>query len=475
MHTFDEVLFESFREMLLDCLSTLDSDGWARFNEALRQGLNKIGSQICKLVLESANEEFVANPEARPGWVVERHGDKKTILTVFGPVHYERTYFRHKKTKKYAYLADLIAGYQPHQRLDVLLEAEKVAKAVDLSYRKAGCYCRTEARETEVSGETVKNLIRRLSPEKHKSLPAKKPLRRCSRLYIEADEDHVARQVRKGEGPNCFEQKLVYIHEGRKKDQANRYRLVGTHYFTFSSGTPSLEIWQSVWQYIQETYDVEAIEEIFISGDGASWIKAGVDYLPCSHFVLDRFHLQKALLRAAGADKEALMKLSRAVWQTNRSEVNRLLRQLRDDENTESRKRAIDRTRTYLNNNWEGIRAYRTWEGKLASCSAEGHVSHVLSARLSSRPMGWSELGANQMAHLRVHAANGIDLRRLHIEARKAKCKAEIHVPTETIKALKQVVGSSHERLGNIPILQQKKGAWRTLLRNIATSSISFV
>jgi hypothetical protein len=39
-------------------------------------------------------------------------------------------------------------------------------------------------------------------------------------------------------------------------------------------------------------------------------------------------------------------------------------------------------------------------------CSAEGQVSHVLSARLSSRPLGWSAVGASQMAKLRAYAAN---------------------------------------------------------------------
>ena len=31
--------------------------------------------------------------------------------------------------------------------------------------------------------------------------------------------------------------------------------------------------------------------------------------------------------------------------------------------------------------------------GAVWGCSAEGHISHVLSARESSRPMGWSKKG----------------------------------------------------------------------------------
>lgn len=171
----------------------------------------------------------------------------------------------------------------------------------------------------------------------------------------------------------------------------------------FGSGTPSWEIWETVWQYLQATYDMEAIEAIFISGDGASGIKAGVEYLPCSHFVLDKFHVQKALLRATGADKEALQQLKEAIWQGKHSEENQLLTRLLVTADTESRRQTIEQTQKYLSNNWEGIQAYRKWKGKLVSCSAEGHISHVLSARLSSRPMAWSELGANQSYFCKIY------------------------------------------------------------------------
>ena len=39
-------------------------------------------------------------------------------------------------------------------------------------------------------------------------------------------------------------------------------------------------------------------------------------------------------------------------------------------------------------------------------CSAEGHVSHVYSELLSSRPMGWSEQGSDNMCRLRCFVRN---------------------------------------------------------------------
>lgn len=38
--------------------------------------------------------------------------------------------------------------------------------------------------------------------------------------------------------------------------------------------------------------------------------------------------------------------------------------------------------------------------------SAEGHVSHVFSDRMSPRPLGWSRTGCDKMARLRVYQKN---------------------------------------------------------------------
>ncbi len=52
-------------------------------------------------------------------------------------------------------------------------------------------------------------------------------------------------------------------------------------------------------------------------------------------------------------------------------------------------------------------------------CSAEGHVSHILSSRLSSRPLGWCETGVDQMARLRAFTANGGNVYELLLDRKK--------------------------------------------------------
>jgi len=94
------------------------------------------------------------------------------------------------------------------------------------------------------------------------------------------------------------------------------------------------------------------------------------------------------------------------VWKAidglNAREVQRLLRQAYKQADSDHRRQTIRRTATYLRRNWDGIRAWRRYEGIWQGCSAEGHVSHVYAARLSSRPMAWSRVGVQTMARLRV-------------------------------------------------------------------------
>ena len=56
----------------------------------------------------------------------------------------------------------------------------------------------------------------------------------------------------------------------------------------------------------------------------------------------------------------------------------------------------------YLLNNWDSA-VRRMQDKNVYGCSAEGHVSHMYSDRMSSRPMGWSEAGADAMCQLRCY------------------------------------------------------------------------
>ena len=58
-------------------------------------------------------------------------------------------------------------------------------------------------------------------------------------------------------------------------------------------------LWAKVSDYIEKTYDKENLKKVFISGDGAQWIKNGTEFIEKAVFCADKFHLMKYINQAA--------------------------------------------------------------------------------------------------------------------------------------------------------------------------------
>ncbi len=92
---------------------------------------------------------------------------------------------------------------------------------------------------------------------------------------------------------------------------------------------------------------------------------------------------------------------------------------------SERERKRMEESEGYLERNRKGIRTrVRKEEGVIGS-STEGHISHVLSARMSSRPMGWSEEGAGKLSRLRIYWKNGESIGKLLREGGKEEKAAE--------------------------------------------------
>lgn len=76
------------------------------------------------------------------------------------------------------------------------------------------------------------------------------------------------------------------------------------------------DLWNAVADYIYKAYTYESIEKIYLSGDGANCIKAGTGVISKRIFVLDRYHLDKAV-KIAGAHME---NAQREIWRAIKRE-----------------------------------------------------------------------------------------------------------------------------------------------------------
>jgi hypothetical protein len=434
-----EIIIIAYQENLQKALS--GNINFNEFTKNLETELHKAGTLMVGEALETLDRTVKESKDRKKNWYVERIKDINSLATTMGLVTYKRTYYTHKKTKEYAYLSDELVGIETHQRKDLNVATMLVSKATDKSYQQV-------ADETSFCGihskTTVMNEIRKLGAIPNEAVAIDKTKRDTPILYIEADEDHVALQ----NGSKDIV-KIIYVHEGRQKISKGRNKLLNVRYFTGAKQS-SEELWLDVAKYIDEAYNSETITKVFISGDGAFWIKEGLNWIAKSEFVLDKFHLAK-YIRAATAHLDYTREpLWNYIYQGMKNATEELFDIMLSNTEDQHKRKVILDAKKYVLNNWKAIQRQESRE--YIGCSAEGHVSHVLSDRLSSRPKGWSEDGMEQMARLRVFSFNGGDISEYMMKRKETQIKEKRVIKLDA-RIIKKHHRISCETLDNITIM----------------------
>jgi hypothetical protein len=163
--------------------------------------------------------------------------------------------------------------------------------------------------------------------------------------------------------------------------------------------------------------------------------------------------------------------LSAMAGAKNRIATAKELKACYEKAETEGHRKRVLEVRRYLYENWRSIENATKYPDVIG-CSAEGHVSHVLSERLSSRPMGWSLTGSEQMSRLRAFIFNGGNL----YAALKKTHDNEPGIPRKTVNSIRRRVMKSFENIGNIPVLQMAGRTSRAylIIRGIQHGSLMY-
>ena len=386
-------------------------------NSVIQLGLDMIVEE-----LENYDEYLRLHKRARHGWQIVRK-DTTTLLTSLGSITYHKTLFKNKETGKSEYLLDRVMGIEKHARMTEDAEAELLKEAVQTSYQKGGFSACIS--DEFVSKETVKNKIHALEfPKNTEVLKEKKVV---DYLYIDADEDHVSLQFHEKKGDlvklennrkdNCVIAKLVYIYEGIEKEapESKRHKLVNPYYFCRGcDGDGNQLFWDEIFTFMDNHYDLEKAKRIYLNADGGAWIKAGKNRIEGITYILDEFHLEKYLTKLTSHMKDsredAKKELIHAIKYEKKSDFEAIVERLKDCLQTETGIKRIEKSKEYILSNWTAARLRLTGKEGVIGCSAEGHVSHVLSSRMSSRPLGWSVIGMEKMAELRAYHYNKGDM-----------------------------------------------------------------
>lgn len=392
-----------FVQSAAEILSSGDATSFAQRMEQVLYASHSMLLKVVPAILEQVDEVIAAQSKRKRNWQIIRM-DQRELTTSFGTVRFKRRYYRHKREAKVAYLLDQHLGITPHAKVNGDVRQQAVAQAAQVSYSKSAAVSTVAS----LSKMSVCNYIRDLGT--FPKLVASGPRRSVENLYVEADEDHVALQDGKR-----VQVKLIYIHEGLQTPGARR-ELAHPCYLTWPLDGDNDLLWETVSTYIDEQYDTTALKHIFLSGDCASWIRKGEEWLyPCMP-VLDGYHALKALRSLCGGKDQQIAAFMRYVQADAYPEAKTLCSEIlsvASEEQTKSRRIAA----RYLLSNWQRLR--NQYQNGAVGCSAEGHVSHILSERLSSRPCGWCRQNLETIAQLRIMRANGQLIRYEELAKRK--------------------------------------------------------
>lgn len=405
--------------------------------------------QFIKSVIISTFEEidndFKNSFQRKSRYYINKSNVSRTLITIVGEITFSRTYYISKFSKKKFFYLDTVLDLPKSDHYDPIAKAIAVNNAINTSQAQAArdlsaCIGSLsfflDKSAIAVSRQSVFNWI------KEWNVPnvVPKSIDTPETLYVMADEKYIgAQDIDKDIMVKCF-----VTFEDVKSISKNRNALINRFVFSTYSSKP----WISFMDLIALRYDFSKIKDICLLGDGASWIKSGVNELRLNStnhtkFYLCEFHFKQAIHHIT-SDKEERKKLI-DIFDNNTQEdfknaVNTII------SNNPNREETITKKLNYIINNYKSIKAMQ--ELNIGS-SMESHISHLIASFFSARPKGFSTKRIEKYLKLNDYKNNKINIFKLY--AQSYKNKEEINIYEDKLDY--SIFENSLK--GNIPILNE--------------------
>lgn len=329
---------------------------------------------------------------------------ERTLITSLGLVEFSKTYYRSKKKingkyQFFSYLEDYL-GIDKWAKMTLKAEVNLINNAVDngmswSSFNTIPNY--------SVSRQTISKKIKNINYNYVENIERKDT---PATLYIEADEVHSNLQRKYSDGKKNKVVPVILTHEGHKEEFVMKKQLKNKHYIA-SSILKTDKLWNETFNYLDNRYNLNQVDFLFISGDGASWIKGYDEAFPNAIFVLDKFHYRKAL-NFIFKKQSLITSIADDYLRHNLINEFKLLVSVQLNLYPDQRKKII-KYQNYLLNNIKGIINQHHPEYK-CPCAMEGHISNYYARKLTSRPHSYSLDGLENITQLITMKANNIIL-----------------------------------------------------------------
>lgn len=344
---------------------------------------------------------------------IYRHKGKKetTIKTLMGEVTFSRAIYKveeaEDKETKFVYLLDEALGLDTIGLITTNLALKISENATVLSYRE------NAKNISDLTGQRISHggawgVVQALGEkiaekEKKAEVQGEKEVKI---LFEEADGVWLNMQGkdRPKEGKKV-EMKVAISYEGWRTVSKNRRELVNK--LACIGFENAKDFYEKKEKKIASEYNVDEIEMRILNGDGASWIKNGID--DTVHYQLDPFHKYQAVIRNV-RNKEQQETL-RNLLKENKIEtaleyIEALANSLEDEKEVER----LNKLHTYFSENKEGLLPYQKRGLELPEPpegleyfnlgTMEPNICQIITHRMKKRKSSWSKKGAGNLGRL---------------------------------------------------------------------------
>lgn len=394
-------LFQSFVNHLNNIL--INNQFLHEFEHKINDSTNELNLDILKQVLECLDLEYKNSDERKDKYYVQQTRER-TLITSLGLVSFNKTYYKSKKKingkhEYYSYLEDYL-GISKWAKMTLAAEVLLINNALDNGYSWS---CNNSIPNYIVSRQTISSKVQGINYNYTEDV---KPKDTPNVIYIEADEVHANLQSRENGTKNRIVP-VILTHEGHKEEFVKKKELKEQHYISSSILKTNI-LWNEAYKYLDKKYDLDKNPTIFISGDGAPWIKGFDEAFPNAIYVLDPFHYFNKKLSYIFKKEPLITSIADSYLR------NRMIDEFKSLVNTQIEKypdQKVDmiKIQNFLIENIDGIINQKHPLYK-CPCSMEGHISNKYAKFITSRPHSYSENGLENVVQLLTMKANKINL-----------------------------------------------------------------
>ena len=366
------------------------------------------------LTLEKLDEDYFNSPQ-RKAQHYPKGTYSRTIITLFGEVTFKRRAYVDKNGKNHFYYLDSLLNISPR----VVFDNDVINELLFLAGKHTsystigqilGQYIFKNDFSTDknkyISRATIANYIKR--SDINTFFPLKQ--NKVKDIFIELDEHYIPIQKPK-KSPYPVKKQMIKA----AKIYSSRIKNGYSDRFIILDELESVSKFRDrIYEYVYRTYDLDYVENIYILGDGANWIKATRDIFDTTktHYALDKFHAMQALQRITTySNMDEYEKAKEFIESDNRAAFKQWIKDF--SEKFPDREEIIEEKSKYILNNWAALQ--RLLKAN-ASCSMEGCISHSLANIFTSRPKGFSKPVLAKRLALRALYLNSFDDKQVFIK-----------------------------------------------------------